>query len=143
MTPNEHTKLLNELKNTKKGLEDLKRENYILSEQLKMKSNHLHLILMHTPVLLFSVTPQGFIELSIGNGLEHYKINAATYIGQFASEVFQHNPELLQAIEKGKKGEALHLKTSFLQLSNIPISIEPIFDEDKKVTHIYIISYVC
>lgn len=142
MLQNEHTKLLNELKNTKKGLEDLKRQNYILSEQLKMKSTHLHLILKYTPVLLFGVSPNGLIELSVGNGLEQYQIHAATYVGQPIKNVFQANSVLLEGIAEGMKGKTIELKTSFLQFENIPISIEPVFDDEQELLHLYIISYI-
>lgn len=142
MSQNEHTNLLNELKNTKKHLEDLKQENYILSEQLKMKSTHLHLILKNTPVLLFGLSPSGFIELSVGQGLEHLQIHAATYIGQLASNIFQDNNTLIKGIEEGMKGNILKFNASFLQFENVPIAIEPVFDENNELIHLYIISYI-
>lgn len=127
------SKLFNEMSlNLKKSYDELEDKVKERTADLVKSQATLTTVLSNAPLILFSADKNGIITLSEGQGLNLIGLGSGQAVGVSMYEMFEDNPEVINAIESAFNGEITILKNKIEQFT-FEVNYSPLYNIDGKI----------
>ncbi len=118
--------------NLKKSYEELEEKVIERTADLVKSQATLTTVLSNAPLILFSADTNGIITLSEGQSLSLIGIKSGQAVGVSMYEMYEDNPEVLNAIKSALNGEIKILKIQLEQFT-FEVNCSPLYNINNKI----------
>lgn len=127
------SKRFNEMSlNLKKSYDELEEKVIERTADLVKSQATLITVLSNAPLILFSADTNGIITISEGQSLNLIGIGSGQAVGVSIYEMFEDNPEVLNAIDSALRGEIKILKLKIEQFT-FEVNYSPLYNIENKI----------
>ena len=103
---------------------------------LRKSEQHLQAVISSAPMIVYAVDHDGVITMTEGKGLLALGVRPNRWVGQSIFDVYQHMPEVIDAVHKALTGVPLTVQVSTETPSGkvfFEAEISPLYDKDEYV----------